>query len=86
MKIIKEILKYIILIGSIISVSIFITLVAFITQNKLNRLIIIFSGLWIGIIILISLCNMLWSEELIDKEYYYIIKDIGDKDERRNNN
>lgn len=86
MKIIKEILKYIILIGSIISVSIFITLVAFITQNKLNRLIIIFSGLWIGIIILKSLCNMLWSEELIDKEYYYIIKDIGDKDERRNNN
>ena len=86
MKIIKEILKYIILIGSIISVSIFITLVAFITQNKLNRLIIIFSGLWIGIIILISLCNMLWSEKLIDKEYYYIIKNIGDKDERRNNN
>ena len=81
MKIIKEILKYIILFGSLVSMATFITLVAFTTQNKLNRLIIIFSGLWVGIIIMISLCNMLWSEELNDKNTIYIIENIGDKDE-----
>lgn len=73
MKIIKEILKYIILFGSLVSMATFITLVAFTAQNKLNRLIIIFSGLWVGIIIMISLCNMLWPKELI-KKYQELLK------------
>lgn len=67
MKIIKEILKHIVLLGSLISMATFITLVASMAQDKLNGLIIIFSGLWIGVIIMLSLCNMLWPEELIKK-------------------
>ena len=67
MKIIKEILKHIILLGSLISMATFITLVASMAQDKLNGLIIIFSGIWMGVIIMISLCNMLWPEELIKK-------------------
>lgn len=67
MKIIKEILKHIILFGSLVSMATFITLVAYAAQDKINGLIIIFSGLWIGVITLLSLCNMLWPEELIKK-------------------
>ena len=67
MKIIKEILKHIILFCSLASMATFITLVAATAQDKLSGLIIIFSGLWVGIIIMISLCNMLWPEELIKK-------------------
>lgn len=67
MKIIKEILKHIILFGSLVLIAIFITLVAFTAQDTLNSLIIIFSGLWVGIIVLMSLCNILWPEELIKK-------------------
>lgn len=73
MKIIKEVLKHIILFGSLVSMATFITLVAVTAQNKLNSLIIIFSGLWVGIIIMISLCNMLWPEELI-KKYQELLK------------
>lgn len=67
MKIIKEILKYIILIGSLVSIAIFITYVAMMAQDKVNGLIIIFSGLWAGIITMLSLCYILWPEELIKR-------------------
>ena len=67
MKIIKEILKYIILIGSLVSIAIFITCVAMMAQDKVNGLIIIFSGLWVGIITMLSLCYILWPEELIKR-------------------
>ena len=77
MKIIKEILKYIILFGSLVSMATFITLVAVTAPNKLNSLIIIFSGLWVGIITMISLCNMLWPEELI-KKYQELLKNERD--------
>lgn len=67
MKIIKEILKYIILIGSLVSMATFITYVAMMAQDKVNGLIIIFSGLWVGIITMLNLCYMLWPEELIKR-------------------
>jgi hypothetical protein len=67
MKIIKEILKHIILIGSLVSLATFITLVSFTAQDTLTSLIIIFSGLWVGVITMLSLCYMLWPDELIKK-------------------
>lgn len=67
MKIIKEILKHIILFGSLAAMSIFITLIATLAQDKINGLIIIFSGLWVGIIVMINLCYLLWPEELNKK-------------------
>lgn len=67
MKIVKEILKHIILIGSLVSMATFITLVSFTAQDTLNSLIIIFSGLWVGVIVMINLCYILWPEELIKK-------------------
>lgn len=67
MKIVKEILKYIILIGSLVSIATFITYVAMMAQDKVNSLIIIFSGLWAGIITMLSLCYILWPEELIKR-------------------
>lgn len=67
MKIVKEILKYIVFFGSLAAMATFITFVATDTQNKVHGLIIIFSGLWIGIITMLSLCYMLWPEELNKK-------------------
>ncbi len=67
LKILKEILKYIVLFGSIAAMATFITFVATGAQNKVHGLIIIFSGIWAGIITMLSLCYMLWPEELIKK-------------------
>ena len=67
MKILKEILKYIVLFGSLAAMATFITFVATDVQNKVHGLIIIFSGLWVGVITMLSLCYMLWPEELIKK-------------------
>lgn len=67
MKVIKEIFKHIALFGSLVAMSTFITFVATSTQDKVNGLVIIFSGLWVGIIIMLSLCNILWPEERIFK-------------------
>lgn len=67
MKVIKEIFKHIALFGSLVAMSTFITFVAISAQNKVHSLIIIFSGLCVGIITMLSLCNMLWPEERIFK-------------------
>lgn len=67
MKVIKEILKYIVLFGSLAAMATFITFIATLAQDKINGLIIIFSGLWVGIIVMINLCYMLWPEELDKK-------------------
>lgn len=66
-KILKEILKHIVLFGSLAAMATFITFVATEAQNKVHGLIIIFSGLWVGIITMLSLCYMLWPEELNKK-------------------
>lgn len=67
MKVIKEIFKHVVLFGSLAAMATFITYVAMMAQDKINGLIIIFSGLWVGIITMLSLCYMLWPEELDKK-------------------
>lgn len=67
MKVIKEIFKYIVGFGSLAAAATFITFIAMLAQDKITSLVIIFSGLWVGIIIMLSLCNMLWPEEDIFK-------------------
>lgn len=67
MKVIKEIFKYIAFFGSLVAMATFITFIATDVQNKVHGLIIIFSGLWVGVITMLSLCYMLWPEELIKK-------------------
>lgn len=63
MKTIKEILKYIVLFSSMAAMAVFLTFIATLAQDKISSLIIIFSGLWVGIIVLLNLCYMLWPEE-----------------------
>lgn len=57
---IKGIFKHIIWWLGLISLSIFITFITYNMENKVDGLVILFSGTFLGVIILINFANTLW--------------------------